>query len=116
MTTFDQPHAHHDDIDTSHEAAATNTTHETHQRMILAAHFTAAHDRAPALYDGYTDEEVGRETGLPTVEARRRCNNLRNMGYLEFNGETHPGLEFPTKRNGVSILTHAGLDAINFPE
>lgn len=109
-TAFDPPHAHRDDIETSHYAAATNTTSETHQRMILRDHRAAELDEP--RYRGFTDEESGQRTGLETVEARRRCNNLRNLGYLMFTDETRPGIRYPTKPNQVSIITDTGRKAL----
>jgi hypothetical protein len=109
-TVFDPPHAHRDDIETSHYAAETNTTSQTHQLMILRAHADAL--RGEPGYRGFTDEESGIRTGLETVEARRRCNNLRNMGYLMFTEETRPGVQYPTKPNQVSIITAAGQLAL----
>jgi hypothetical protein len=112
LPPFDPPRAHHDDIDTSHLAAETNTTSATHQLQILWAHMNAVNDGG---YRGFTDEESGLETGLPTVEARRRCNNLRNPpGYLAWTEESRAGIAFPTKLNRVSIITDIGRAKLGF--
>ena len=105
--SFAPPRAHRDDVETSHYAAATNITSDTHQWMILVAHGDAKRDEPG--YRGFTDEQSGLRTGLETVEARRRCNNLRDWGYLEFTEEKRMGIAYPTKPQKVSIITAAGL-------
>lgn len=110
---YESPRSHDDDPWTSFWAAETNTTSQTHQRQILVAHLNAA--RNDPKYTGFTDEESGQRAGLSTVEARRRCNNLRNLNKLEFTGEVRPGIEFPNKPNQVSALTHTLLDEMGIP-
>lgn len=109
MTTFQEPLTHSNDPEPSFRAAETNSTSETHQAMLLEAF------RDVLLRTGcpnYTDEEAGHATGLDTVEARRRCSNLRDKGLIEFTGASRMGIRFPTKTQGVSQITHAGLDAL----
>lgn len=111
--TLAPPRAHRDDPATSHAAAASNTTSETHQDMILQAHL----DRLSVdpRYTGLTDEQAGQLAGLETVEARRRSNNLRDVGMLRFTGEERPGIRYPNKANGVSVITDTGLDRLGVP-
>jgi len=108
MTAFQEPLTHSDDPETSFRAAETNSTSETHQAMLLEAFRDVLRTRRP----NYTDEEAGHATGLDTVEARRRCSNLRDKGLIEFTGASRMGIRFPTKAQGISQITHAGLDAL----
>ncbi len=109
MTTiYEGPRYHSDGPDTSREAAETNTTSGTHQDTLLAAFRDVLNSPEP----DYTDEEAGRATDIDTTEARRRCNNLRNLGYIEFTGDYRMGIRYAHKRQNVSRITHAGLDAL----
>lgn len=109
---FERPErvlAHTDDPETSHDAAASNPLGKnSNRRACLEAHEQASRFTPPGL----TDDEIAAITRLDLIEARRRCSDLRSLGFLAW---TKP-LDYRRTDLGqqarVSVITPAGREAL----
>lgn len=82
---FAASHARRTDPATSHGAAASVSSAESHCEMLLAAYRSA-------LPGGLTDEEAAARCGIdPLREGGKRCADLRRLGLVAPTGEVRAG-------------------------
>ena len=79
MNDFAREHARRDNLDTSHEAAASVETSAQRHKQIVAA--------AIKQHGDMTSEEIANETGLSHAAVWRRVSDLRRDGVLWDSGE-----------------------------
>jgi hypothetical protein len=100
---------HNVDPDTSVEAAARLTTGLTDQIALLSVHCRQV-QRLGERYTGLADFESGDLAGIDHWNARKRCHELREQGFLRFSGDRRTNPE-SNRANAVSVLTAAGAEA-----
>lgn len=79
MTDFAQTHAHTDDIDTSHAAAAAAGSLASRHRALV---YQALRSGGPQ-----SSEQIAAVVGLDTLQVMKRISDLRNDGTVVDSGE-----------------------------